>query len=165
MKIKIYMHDNAAGCSIKNSDLDKLHNIANTVLKDYDFGQGCYEVQFERQAFEDDLGALIEDLTRYKFIWSQHNNEPLIYIKDLHFTKNDIQIMGKNANTWKVTKNGISYIKFFADDVINQCNEIEGNDIKIQLVGKASLNEWMGRVTPQIIIDQIEIMSNNILDF
>ena len=73
--------------------------------------------------------------------------------------------MGKNNNTWKVTKNGISYIKFFANDIIQQCNQIEGNDIKVQLVGKASLNEWMGQTTPQIIVEQIEILPDQILDF
>lgn len=159
------MHDNAAGCSIKDSDLSKLHQIANERLSQYNFGGEYYEVDFERRASEADLDDLIRDLARYKFVWSQSNPEPMIYVKDIFINRSEIQIMGKNANTWKVTKNGISYIKFFADDVINQCNEIEGNDIKIQLVGKASLNEWMGRVTPQIIIDQIEIMSNNILDF
>ena len=165
MKIKIYMHDNAAGCSIKNSDLSNLHRITHDRLSQYNFGEEYYEANFERRASEADLDELIRDLAGYKFIWSQQNPEPLIYVRDFFIDKSEIQIMGKNANTWKVTKNGISYIKFFADDVINQCNEIEGNDIKIQLVGKASLNEWMGRVTPQIIIDQIEIMSNNILDF
>lgn len=165
MKIKIYMHENAAGCSIKNSDLNRLHELANKELSKYDFGENYYEINFERKGSDSDLNELIEDISRYKFIWSQQNPQPLIYVKDIFINRSEIQIMGKNANTWKVTKNGISYIKFFANDVINQCNEIEGNDIKIQLVGKASLNEWMGRVTPQIIIDQIEIMSNNILDF
>jgi single-stranded-DNA-specific exonuclease len=158
-------HDNAAGCSIKNSDLSKLHQIANERLSQYNFGEEYYEVNFERRASETDLDELIRDLAGYKFVWSQKNPEPLIYIKDIHFTKTEMQIMGKNNNTWKVTKNGISYIKFFANDIIQQCNQIEGNDIKVQLVGKASLNEWMGRTTPQIIVEQIEILPDQILDF
>lgn len=158
-------HDNAAGCSIKNVDLDELHRRANQDLARYNFGEDYYEVEFERQALSDDLALLITDLAQYKHIWSQQNSEPFIYIKDLHFSKKDVQIMGKNNNTWKVTKNGISYIKFFANDIIQQCNQIEGNDIKVQLVGKASLNEWMGQTTPQIIVEQIEILPDQILDF
>jgi hypothetical protein len=142
-----------------------LHQIANERLSQYNFGEEYYEVNFERRASETDLDELIRDLAGYKFVWSQKNPEPLIYIKDIHFTKTEMQIMGKNNNTWKVTKNGISYIKFFANDIIQQCNQIEGNDIKVQLVGKASLNEWMGRTTPQIIVEQIEILPDQILDF
>ena len=80
-------HDNACGISILNSNLSKLHELANHDLAAYNFGDGYYEVNFERQALSDDLGALIEDLAQYKHIWSQGNDEPLIYVRDLHISK------------------------------------------------------------------------------
>ena len=73
--------------------------------------------------------------------------------------------MGKNNNTWKVTKNGISYMKFFAKDMIEEINAIQGDDIKIEVVGKANLNMWMGTVTPQIFIEQYQVMEDSLLDF
>lgn len=64
-------HDNAAGCSIKNNDLDELHRRANIDLAQYDFGEDYYEVNFERQAFNDDLSDLITELANFKDIWGQ----------------------------------------------------------------------------------------------
>ena len=158
-------HDNAAGCSIRNTDLDTLHSRANTDLAQYNFGEDYYEVEFERQALSDDLTRLIYDLAQYKTVWSQQNNEPYIYVRDLHFSKKDMQIMGRNADTIKIVKNGVAYMKFFAKDLIEEIKNLEGDEIKMEVVGKANLNEWMGTVTPQIFIEQIEIKQDNLLDF
>lgn len=156
-------HDNAAGCSIKNNDLNELHRRANTDLAKYDFGEDYYEVNFERQAFNDDLSALITELANFKDIWSQQNNEPLIYIKDLHFMRKDVQIMGRNQDTIKIIKNGIAYMKFFAKDMIEELNQYD--EIKMEVVGKANLNYWNGTVTPQIFIEQYQITGDNLLEF
>jgi len=157
-------HDNAAGCSIPAKSLSKLHEIANKELAQIDFNSDYYEVEFERQALADDLRELIFDLDSYRNIWSQQNSQPLIYIKDLHFTHDDIQIMGKNKDTLKIVKNGIAYMKFFAKDVIEELNSING-DIKIEVVGKPNVNEWGGNITPQIFIEQIEIKEDKLTDF
>lgn len=157
-------HDNACGISILNTNLPKLHEMANHDLAQYNFGDGFYEVNFERQALADDLGDLIEDLAKYKHIWSQGNDEPLIYIRDLHVEKKDIQVMGKNQDTIKITKNGIAYMKFFAKDFIEELKSYP-NDIKLEVVGKANLNTWMGNVTPQIFVEQIDIKEDKLLDF
>lgn len=156
-------HDNAAGCSIKNNDLDELHRRANTDLAQYDFGEDYYEVNFERQAFNDDLSNLITELANFKDVWSQQNNEPLIYIKDLHFMRKDVQIMGRNQDTIKIIKNGIAYMKFFAKDMIEELNQYD--EIKMEVVGKANLNYWNGTVTPQIFIEQYQITEDKLTDF
>lgn len=157
-------HDNACGISILNTNLPKLHEMANHDLAQYNFGDGYYEVNFERQALADDLGDLIEDLTKYKHVWSQGNDEPLIYIRDLHVEKKDIQVMGKNQDTVKIMKNGIAYMKFFAKDFIEELKSYP-NDIKLEVVGRANLNEWGGRVTPQIFIENCEVKEDKLLDF
>ena len=156
-------HDNAAGCSIKNNDLNELHRRANIDLAKYDFGEDYYEVNFERQAFSEDLNSLITELANFKDIWSQQNNEALIYIKDLHFTREDVQIMGRNQDTIKIIKNGISYMKFFAKDMIEELNQYD--EIKMEVVGKANLNYWNGTVTPQIFIENYQITEDKLTDF
>ena len=157
-------HDNAAGVSIKNADLSHLHEIANKELAKYDFGEDYYEVQFERQAYSNDLSDLIEDISSYKNYWSTMNEEPLIYVRDLHFNAADIQVMGKNNDTIKIMKNGIAYMKFFAKDMIEELKHYTG-DIKMEVVGKANLNTWMGTVTPQIFIENYEIKEDKETDF
>ena len=156
-------HDNAAGCSIKNNDLNELHRRANTALAHYNFGEDYYEVNFERQAYSSDLEELIRDLVSYKNIWSQQNDEALIYIKDIHVNKSDIQVLGRNQDTIKIIKNGIAYMKFFAKDMIEELNQYD--EIKMEVVGKANLNYWNGTVTPQIFIEQYQITEDNLLEF
>ena len=92
------------------------------------------------------------------------NNEPMIYVRDLHISKKDIQIMGKNKDTIKIVKNGIAYMKFFAKDLIEELNNYS-NDIKFEVVGKANLNNWMGQITPQIFIESYEIKEDKLIDF
>lgn len=158
-------HDNAFGCSIANKDLQTFHEKANEELKDIDFGDTYYEVEFERQALADDVQDLIIDLSKYKDIWSTGCGEPLIYIRDLHFKKEDVQIMGKNKDTVKIVKNGIAYMKFFAKELISKLDSIEGDFIKMEVVGKANLNCWNGVYTPQIFIENYEIKADKLTDF
>lgn len=39
------------------------------------------------------------------------------------------------------------------------------NEVVIEVVGKANLNEWMGHCTSQIFIENYEIKEDNLLDF
>ena len=157
-------HDNAAGISIPGANLSKLHERANKELAQFDFDADYYEVNFERQALSKDLSNLILDLDNYNFVWSQQNPQPLIYVKDLHFTQKDIQVLGKNKDTLKIEKNGVAYMKFFGKEIIEQLKSI-GGDVKVEVVGKPNINEWMGVITPQIFIEKIEIKLDRLLDF
>ena len=155
-------HEGAHGISISNKNLTDFHNWANAELADVDFGEGTYDVNFVRAAADKDIEALVFDLAKYENTWGQQNPEALIYIHDLNVTRNDWQVMGKNQDTLKITKFGISYMKFFAKDMIAQLEQMD--EIKINLVGKANMNEWMGTYTPQIFIEAYE-MEDNTLGF
>ena len=54
--------------------------------------------------------------------------------------------MGANKDTLKITHNGVAYMKFHASDMIERLSKC--NEIKINLVGRANLNEWQGIITP-----------------
>lgn len=157
-------HANAFGISVKDDNLRDFHTYANEKLKDIDFGENCYDVNFVRGAAAGDLPNIIEDLANYDGIWGQNNSEPLIYIKDLNISKSDIAIIGKNQDTVRFEKYGITYLKFHAKDLIEQLSEMSG-DMKIEVVGKANLNEWAGRTTPQIMIEDIEFKKDLLTDF
>lgn len=155
-------HDNAAGASIRDKDLADFHKYANEALKDIDFGENVYEVNFIRTAAEKDISNIIFDLDQYRYLYGQNIDEPLIYISDINLTKNDIQIIGKNADTVKFEKFGITYIKFHAKDLINKLGLY--NEMRIELVGRPNVNEWMGNYTPQIMIEDLEVF-DSALDF
>lgn len=157
-------HANAAGCSISDRNLTAFHRYANKALKDVDFGENCYDVNFERLATAQDLRDMIIDLSEMGGIWGQQNSEPMIYVKHIVASGNDIRIMGANKDTIKIEYNGIAYMKFHAKELIEQISQYQGSII-MEVVGRPNLNEWMGTKTPQIFIEDCDIQQYNPLDF
>lgn len=155
-------HDNAFGISIPNRKIKEFHDYANEALKDINFGENVYDVNFVRAAAEKDIRDIIFDLYKYRVIWGQDLSEPLIYIHDINLTKNDIQIIGKNADTVKFEKFGITYIQFHAKQLIEDLAQYD--EIKMEVIGRGNVNEWMGNYTPQIFIEDYEI-SDGALSF
>lgn len=155
-------HDNAFGISIPNNKLSKLHEIANEELSFIDFSQNVYDVDFVRQASDNDISDLILDLSNYKYTWGQMNNEPMIAVQDIVIPKTDISIIGKNKNTVKFSYKGVTYIKFFANPLIEEIENWKEPTINITIVGKTNLNEWMGHITPQVIIEDYELKKSKL---
>lgn len=153
-------HDNACGIGIMDSNLGAFHNYANKELAEVDFGENWYEVNFERIAADQDISDIIYDIAAHEDIWGQQNNEPLIHIKDINITKNDIRVMGAHQDTLKIEKFGIAYMKFHAKDMIEELDKY--NEIKLEVVGRANLNEWGGNYTPQIFISNYQIDDNTL---
>lgn len=151
-------HEGAHGISISNRRLSEFHNWANKELADVNFGEGVYDVNFSRAAADKDIENIVFDLAKYENTWGQNNPEALIYIHDLNITRNDYQIMGKNQDTLKITKFGVSYMKFHAKELIEELEQMD--EIKINLIGKPNVNEWMGRQSPQIFIEAYELEDN-----
>lgn len=148
-------HSAAMGISLPDKNLAQLMKIVDTDLADYDFSNNVYEVNFERPAVAYDLNSLIIEIAQNEAIWSTNNKEPLIYITDLNFNSREVQIMGTRKDTLKIEKNGIAFMKFHATDLINEIQKL--GEVKMNLVGRANLNSWMGRITPQIFIENYEV--------
>ena len=107
-------HDNACGISIANENLFFFHQLSNENLKNVDFGEKSYDVNFSRSAATPDLAAVIEDITDNEDIWSSDNSEPLLFVHDINLQQSDLCVIGKNSDTLKWVKYGITYIMFFA---------------------------------------------------
>lgn len=150
-------HDNACGISILDKNLHDFHDYANQALADVDFGENWYEINFERFAADPDLVPLIYDLAAHEDLFGQHNNEPLIHVTDINLKKSEIAVIGKNTDTIRIEKFGVTYLKFHAKEMIEELSKIDSNEIKIEIVGRANLNEFAGRVTPQIFITDFQI--------
>lgn len=153
-------HDNAFGISISNKILSDFHNYANEHLANIDFGENVYDVNFVRKACDSDIKNIILDLYKYRDLWGQDLSEPLIYINDINLTRSDIQIIGKNADTVKFEKFGVTYIQFHAKQLIEDLAKYD--DIKMEVIGRANINEWMGNITPQIFIEGYEVSDGSL---
>ena len=152
-------HANAFGVSIPDKRLGEFHDYANKYLANYNFGENSHDVNFIREASDSDLCALAMDLGSLAHIWGQGCKEPLIYIKPVTIDKSKVMVMGSNKDTLKININGIDYIKFRATDLIDELQFTDGA-IQIEMVCKANINEWMGHRTPQMLIEDCEIIQN-----
>lgn len=149
-------HANAGGWSLRTKFINALTNYANDKLADVDFGEGFYDVDFVFGAQEDaKISDCVYDLENYKKIWGQGCKQPILAINNLTIDGSDISVIGKNADTLKFTCGKVTYIKFKAKDL---CEKLSGRTGKISLniVGKTNVNEFMGKTTPQVIIDDLE---------
>ena len=85
--------------------------------------------------------------------------QELVY--NILINSNNIQIIGKNKNTLKFEKNGITFIKFFADDMIKDVLKYEV--IGLEIVGEANLNYYKDTITPQIFIKDYNIVDASLI--
>lgn len=148
-------HAQACGFAIPEKNIENFIDYSNKELKDIDFNEGIYEVDFLRKCDDKDLKELIFELGKYPEIWGKDNEEAIIGIDSIKVNKKDINIIGRNSDTIKFEKNGIVYLRFFAKELIDKISNM--NEIEFKIVGKANVNEWCGNVTPQIMIEDYEV--------
>ena len=149
-------HANAAGCSIYDNNLRAFHEYANEALKDINFNEGVYDVDFIREPDAEDLEQLVFDLASEPNIWGQNNPEPLISIPNIFLNEYGYTIIGTNKDTLRFEINGVTFIKFHASDLIQQLDSC--NTIKLSLVGRPNINEWRGQQSAQIFIEDYEVI-------
>ena len=149
-------HDQAFGVSVSDKNLSKLHEIANKELSQIDFGENIYDVNFIRRANDKDIEAIILDVAPYEQVFGQQNPEAMIAITNLVVSPNEIKVIGKNKDTLRIEKNGITYIKFRAKDLIEELKSFS-NEMDITLVGRPNINTWLGQELPQIFIVDMEV--------
>lgn len=152
-------HGNAAGYALPSKKLTDFHNFANAELSEVNFDEKYFDVNLERFAVDPDLPTIVNELGGMEEIWGQGNEVPKIHVKSINLTRADIKIMGARQDTLKFEKNGISYIKFFAKDMIAEINEMleQTSSLSIDIVGEPSINEYMGYTNPQIMINSYQI--------
>lgn len=158
-------HANAAGFSIKKNNVEKLIQFANNKLNDINFNENFYEADFVVPANYSDIYNLVYEIGSFAKYWGQGNKEPVIIIKDLTVSKSAIKVMGAKGDTMKIVFNNMTYLFFKAADAIEEFHNTEGDTIKLNIAGRASLNSFRGNVTPQIIVDQYEIKPVSLYDF
>lgn len=158
-------HSQAFGFSIREKNIPKLLEYANTKLSEINFNEGVYEVDFIVAGNYSRLDDLIFDLTKNDGeSFGQFNPEPKILVKDIVLNKKDIRIVGAAKNVINFTFNNIKYVMFKAEKIIEEINGL-CNKINLTVIGTPNRNEYMGNVSPQIMISDIEIKEDDYLSF
>lgn len=153
-------HKNAMGVSISEKNMATFIDYVNQELANVEFTP-CYKVDliFDSYNFN---GKDIIDLASLKHIWGQGVEEPLVALENVKVTKSNLVLMSPDKSpTLKVTLlNGTSIIKFKSsqEEYDDLCEQIGLGCIKMNIVGKCEKNEWGGSITPQILVEDWEIV-------
>lgn len=151
-------HASAMGVGIKKENVQSLIDYSNRELANIDFS-ACYDVDYEYLA-NDFKPQDVIDIASMKSLWGKGIDEAMIVVKGIRVASNNLQLMSRGKNpTLKITlPNGTSLIKFGSSE--EEYNSLlSGGYVELDVVGTAAINEWQGRITPQILVKDYEIVS------
>lgn len=148
-------HANAWGASIPESKIQDFKNWFNSQYKNTST-EPIYWVDFAWKINEINSKTILE-IADAKDYWGQDVNEPLICIKDIPLASCQVQLLSPDKHpTIKIhLDNGVDIMKFGSSED-EYLSLLEPNST-ITLVGKCNKNEWMGRVTAQIMMEDFEL--------
>ena len=151
-------HANALGVGITDEEFKTFIEYSNRELAEFDFTP-CYKVDFIFSG-SDFRGMDIVEIAELKSLWGQGVDEPLVAIEHINVYAGNVVLMSPDKSpTLKITlPNGTSLIKFKSSQEEYEKLRSETGCITINVVGKCERNVWNGTVTPQIIIEDYEIV-------
>ena len=154
-------HPNAYGLSIKEENIQSFIKKTDIALKDMS-DEAIYYVDyiFEGQNCNPQIILDIAEMDDY---WGSEIDEALVAINGLKVTKDMVNVYEKSTDTIKISlPNGVSLMKFNANEEL--CSKLSFNNtgyVELDIVGKCNRNEFRGLVTPQIFIEDYNIIDSN----
>lgn len=154
-------HPGAFGLSIKEENIQAFVKKTDAALKDMP-NEAIYYVDYiyygNNIKPEDILSiAEMEDL------WGKDVDQALLCLQNVKVSSDMVTVYQKKDNTLKITlPNGISLMKFKATD--EECYKLQNQGfgyMQLNIIGKANKNEWMGNISPQIFIQDYQIIDSN----
>lgn len=143
---------------------DEAINTINGILRDIKY-DSTYRVDFIVDIDNVSIPLVIE-LSKFEDIVCQGIEEPMIAIENIKLTRDCFEIFGKNEDTISFSINDIKYIQFKCKDG-NQLYDFlqnawdENDSVTFNIVGKPSINEYNGVRTPQIIIEDVNVINTS----
>jgi len=151
-------HQDAAGIQIKEHCLEDIDNKLNEFFKDETF-EKVYSVDF-KIPFDEMSFEFIKDICDLKYIYSTNIQEPLIYIENVKVSTQNIKLMGEGKNTIKIETDEVDFIRFKSNEEMYS-NMVDWKDeVILNIVGRASINEYNGKLTGQIFVDEWEVVED-----
>lgn len=99
---------------------------------------------------------------KYSDIWGKGIPKPIFFIENIKINSKDILTMGKLKTTIKFRCKDIEYIKFFVshDYQKEQLHTEENVELNMNIIGSLQINEFNGRKTKQVLIDEVQFVEN-----
>lgn len=152
-------HGAAFGFGILDENISRFIEYTDDAFKNITFSP-VYKVDYIHSSM-DHFSKEILDLGSMKHLWGQDLNEPLIAVENIAVTKDMVSLMARDRNpTLKIQlPNGVTCIKFKSSEEELDNLFSENGCVNINLVGKAEVNKYFNSVTPQLIIQEYEIIN------
>jgi single-stranded-DNA-specific exonuclease len=152
-------HQSAAGLSVEADYKDEFIEYLDNVLADVGTEPVYYcDIVYTNKDIEGNDILTIADMAP---LWGQDVDEPYVGVKELQVSKDMVTIYSKKDNTIKISipDTNISIMKFKATE--EECLLLQEDGYKtLNIVGRCNMNEWNGNVSPQIIVEDYEIVSS-----
>ena len=163
-------HANAFGLGIPEDFKEEFKQFLNNSLSDLPT-EPVYYVDYIYDNVNVNAEQIL-DLSRYISLWGQELEEPLVAIKGLKISSKDISIKSPDKSPTLVISLscGVELIKFKVSELeieylLGTGDEERPPYFYLNVVGKCQKNEWGGRITPQIKIEDCEITGYSNYDF
>lgn len=144
-------HANAFGVSIPESKLDSFIEQTNNLYADVP-QEPVYWVDFIWD-YKDLNSKIILDIAEAKDYWGQEIPEPYIAIQLNSIVHKSVQLLSpdKHPTTKIHLENGIDIMKFKSSQ--EEYEQLNNSNMSLTAVCRCAKNEWNGRVTAQLIIE------------
>lgn len=152
-------HAGAFGTKFKQENLEKIIEFGNTLDLNTETEYNVIKTYTAKSKIPIELFHIGD---RYKNLWGQGIPHPMFGIKNVKINGKDIQELGRNRTTIKFKSGNLEFIKHYVSGTIRKDDMFVGEDKDMiwNIVGKLIVNEWNGEVTPQVLIEDFELVEN-----
>lgn len=155
-------HSGAFGIDIDENKLEDARAALNEALNHIEYDDTIY-VDFIFEPYDLDAD-FFQTLDKNQWVWGNGISEPLVAVEGVTVSTDEIAIMGKDKNSISFFADGVKYCKFKLsqdDELLELANEASGEEIKLNVVGKCSVNDYGGKRVAQMIIDDYEVLDKS----
>lgn len=147
-------HANAFGCFIERDKIDALREYAETHLNKDVFESDAYEVDYwfkDNNVPTDKIYSALMEFASAEKIWGNGIPRPLFAFNVPFQLGTNVWVMGTKEDSVKIHTDVIDFVSFKDVKLIGLL-EAKSSGV-ITIVGSPSVNEWKGRKSIQVIID------------
>ena len=154
----IYSHTLGINDGLAGENIDIFLDRTNKMLEDTP-DEAIYYVDYIYKGV-DVRRENILDIAELDYLWGKDMPESLVAIENLKITKDMITLMSPDKKpTLKITlPNKVSIVKFNSSQEEYNSLYSEHGAVEINLVGTCNKNEWNGYITPQVLVQDYEIV-------
>ena len=158
-------HQGAFGCAIKAENVELFTQYANIELANFDFTPKYYiDLEYDANYL---IPADVLNIANFDNLWGQGIEEPFILVKNLKVSKDNISLLKETTLKITIPADGqdISLIKFGSSKSEFESLYSDLGYVTIDVIGHFQKNVWNGNVSPQINIEDFEIVGRAVYYF